>query len=415
MLTVALAISTSLLAYFVWGKSRRGSVEVVLPRDGTIESLFPSMAALTWGRVIEGNRAQVLQDRAFFNSLLDDVKVAQHHIHIETFLWRDGMVSERFAQALAAKARDGVAVRLLVDQRGAAQTNSKVWDLIREAGGEVRVFHRARFHEFAWYNHRDHRKIAVFDGTSAYTFGHGIADMWGGSREHPVGWRDTAVKLEGPIVAEMQAAFFDNWVRTAGVAPAGNGYFPKLEPAGHTPMHVAYISPKETISAVQRLYYLAIAAARREIILQNPYFLPDRYAVRLFAEAAKRGVAITLLMPIAAESDFSIVQHASHYHYGRLLEHGIKVFEYTRGMHQKVMIVDDVWCSIGSANFDPRSFRINDEITVSICDAEIAAELKRTFYEDLQYTEEWTLERWQRRSLVHTAWDRFAAIWKREM
>jgi cardiolipin synthase len=415
MVTAALAIATALLAYVVWGKSRRRRVDIELPGDGGIESLFPSMAALTWGRVIEGNRVTVVQDSAFFNAMLDDIRSARHHVHLETFLWRDGMVSERIAAGLAEKAREGVAVRVLVDQRGAKKTSPKVWAMMREAGCDFRVFHRLRFSEFAFYNHRDHRKIVVIDGRVAYTFGHGIADMWGGTREQPTGWRDTAARFEGPVVGEMQTAFFDNWVRTAGVVPAGNEYFPKLERAGDTPLHVAYLSPRETESAVQRLYYFAIAAARREIILQNPYFLPDRHAIRLFADAAKRGVKITLLMPTAAESDFSIVQHASHYHYGPLLAHGIRVFEYTRGMHQKVMIVDGIWCSIGSTNFDPRSFRINDELTVGICDADIAAELRQTFERDLLYTEEWTLERWRSRSIGHTIWDRFAALLKREL
>jgi len=239
--------------------------------------------------------------------------------------------------------------------------------------------------------------------------------MWGGTRENPVGWRDTAVKLEGPIVCEMQTAFFDNWVRSAGVVPGGDDYFPDVARAGDTPLHVAYLSPRETISAVQRLYDFAIIAAQREIILQNPYFLPSRHALRLFADAARRGVSVTILLPTAAESDFSIVQHASHFHYGPLLKHGIRVLEYTRGMHQKVMMVDGLWCSIGSANFDPRSFRINDEISVAMCDAKIVAELRETFDADLRYAEEWTMERWKSRSIGHRMWDRFAASLKREL
>jgi len=415
MLTAALVFATALLTYVVWGKSRRRAVQIVFPPDGDIESLFRSIAALTWGRISEGNHVEVIQDSDFFNALLDDVKNARHHIHLETFLWRDGMVSDRTAAALAARAQEGIAVRLLVDQRGAAQTNSAVWAKMRRAGCEFRVFHRMRFAEFAWYNHRDHRKIAVIDGRVAYTFGHGVADMWGGTRENPKGWRDTAVRLQGPVVTEMQAAFFDNWVRSAGVAPAGEDYFPKLEPAGTTPMHVAYFSPRETLSAVQRLYYFAIAAARREIILQNPYFLPDRHALRLFADAAGRGVKITILLPNAEGSDFAIVQHASHHYYGPLLRHGIRVFEYRRGMHQKILLVDGMWCSIGSANFDPRSFRINDELNVAMCDAAIVAQLRATFERDLGLADEWTIESWNGRTIGHKAWDKFASLLKREL
>jgi len=182
MLTAALAIATVLLAYVMWGKSRRHGVELVIPPDAGIESVFRSIAALTWGRVIDGNRAVIVQDSGFFNALLDDVKAARHHIHIETFLWRDGAVSDRFAAALAAQAQEGVAVRMLVDQRGAKKTDAATWASLRKAGVDFRVFHRMRLGEFAWYNHRDHRKIAVIDGRVAYTFGHGIADMWGSGR-----------------------------------------------------------------------------------------------------------------------------------------------------------------------------------------------------------------------------------------
>ena len=415
MFTAVLAFTTALLAYVVWGKSRRRELNIVLPPDAEIASLFRSMAALTWGRVVDGNRVMIIQDHDFFSALLDDINAAQHHVHLETFLWKNGFLSERLSAALARKAAEGVAARVLVDQRGAIKTDPAVWAAMRKAGCDFRVFHRARFREFAWYNHRDHRKIVVIDGRIAYTFGHGIADTWGGTREQPIGWRDTAVRIEGPAVAEMQTAFFDNWVRAAGVVPAGEDYFPRLERVGDTPMHVAYISPRETASAVQRLYYVAIAAAKREIIIQNPYFLPDRHALRLLHDAAKRGVAITLMTPTASESDFSIVQHASHHHYGPLLEWGIRVVEYTRGMHQKVMIVDGIWASVGSANFDPRSFRINDEINVAICDAEVAAELRRAFERDLEFAEEWTRERWKARPFGHVVHDWFGALLKREL
>ncbi len=181
-------------------------------------------------------------------------------------------------------------------------------------------------------------------------------------------------------------------------------------------MHVAFISPRETISAVQRLYYFAIAAARREIILQNPYFLPDRRARDLFVAAARRGVAITVMLPTADTSDFSIVQHASHHYYGILLRHGVRVLEYERsGLHQKIMIVDDSWASIGSANFDPRSFRINDEITVAMCDSDLAAELRRAFEADVTGAREWTLEEWNGRTIRHRLRDRVSALAKREL
>ncbi|HKO54302.1 MAG TPA: phospholipase D-like domain-containing protein [Thermoanaerobaculia bacterium] len=414
-LVAILLVATVLFAYSAIIKARRMPVSLEVQGDVGRDGLMRAMAAYTWGRVIEGNRVTIIQNSAFFDVLIEEVGAARHHVHLETFLWRDGVVSERVAGALMAAAQRGVDVRVLVDQRGAKKTDPRVWGRLRAAGCDFRVFHRMRIGEFPWYNHRDHRKIVVIDGRLGFTFGHGIADMWGGSEESPHGWRDTAARCEGPIVAELQAAFFDNWSRTTGRVIARHDLFPPLERAGDTPLHVAYASPRGTLSAVQRLYYFAIATAREEIILQNPYFLPSRRAMELFAEAAARGVRISILLPTVDTNDFSIVQHASHVYYGDLLKLGARVYEYTRGLHLKVMIIDGQWCTIGSTNFDPRSFRINDEITLAVCDAGIAAELRRAFHDDLRLAEEWTLERWKARSMRHRIEDRWSALFKRQL
>jgi cardiolipin synthase len=376
-------------------------------------TLARSIAAFTWGHVTEGNRVQVVQNATFFAALVNDIAAARHHVHLETFLWEDGAVSDQVSAALEAKAREGVTVRVLVDQRGAKQTSPRVWAGLRAAGCDFRVYHRARFREIVWYNNRDHRKIAVIDGHIGWTFGHGVADMWG----EKGGWRDTAARFEGPVVNDLQAAFFDNWMAVTRRAPAGPEYFPRLDETGGTvPVHVAYITQPETSSAVERLYYFAIAAAKREIILQNPYFIPNRHAVGLLTAARARGVEVKLLLPTADTSDFPIVQHASHWYYGPLLAAGAEIAEYTQsGIHQKVMIVDRAWCTIGSTNFDPRSFNINDEITVAIYDATIAEELAAEFDHDLIGADVWTLARWEDRDFRHRFVDRASAMMKRQL
>jgi cardiolipin synthase len=413
LIVAILIFATALLGYVVWGKSRRRPVEFVIPEGEGLEGIMRAMAAYTWGRIIEGNRVVLVQNSAFFDALLEDVAAARNHVHLETYLWHDGAVSERVAEALSSCAARGVAVRVLVDQQGGKRTSPRVWARMRAAGCDFRVFHRLRPGEFAWYNHRDHRKIAVIDGRVAYTFGHGIADMWGPSADNPYGWRDTAARIEGPAVGEMQAAFFDNWLRTGGAALLGADLFPPLRPAGEVPLHVAYLSPRETTSAVHRLYHMAIAAAREEIVIQNPYFLPASQSLELFAAARARGVRVEVMLPTSDASDFSLVQHASHFYYGPLLDLGVRVYEYKRGMHQKVMIVDRLWFSVGSTNFDPRSFRLNNEITVAMCDRALAAELRAAFEEDLRQAEEWTPERWRSRSVGHRVNDRWSALFKR--
>jgi cardiolipin synthase len=412
-LLVVLAFVSALLGYVIWVKSRRRRVALVLPHATTIGDAFHAMAALTWSTVTEGNRVTIIQNSAFFDALLADAAAARHSIHLETFLWRDGAVSDRVGDALAACARNGIVVRVLVDQRGAKQTSPHVWARLRTAGVEFRVHHRMRIREFAWYNHRDHRKLAIIDGRIGYTFGHGIADMWGNT-DDPKAWRDTAARFEGPIVNQLQAAFFDNWAIVTGETFGGRDYFPDVRGSGRTPAHVAYLAPRQTVSAPQRLYYFAIAAARREIILQNPYFLPDHEALALLGRALERGVRISVMLPNATTSDFSIVQHASHYFYGELLRRGARVLEYALcGLHQKVMIVDGEWCSVGSTNFDPRSFRLNDEITVAMCDADVAAELRRAFEDDVQHAHEWTYEEWRNRGAAHKARDWYSTVFKR--
>jgi len=407
---IVLACLSALLGYVVWVKSLRRRVELVLPDDANLGQTFRAIAALTWSTVTDGNRVTIIQNGAFFDALLDDVAAATHSIHLETFLWRDGAVSDRVGDALAACAQRRVSVRVLVDQRGAKRTSPQVWARLRRAGVDFRVHHRLRFREFAWYNHRDHRKIAVIDGRIGYTFGHGIADMWTAVS----GWRDTAARFEGPVVNQLQAAFFDNWSIITGQTFGDGGYFPRLRGDGTTPAHVSYLASRQTSSAPQRLYYFAIAAARDEIILQNPYFLPDRTAMELLRRARDRGVRISVMLPNAETSDFAIVQHASHYFYGELLRRGARVFEYAlSGLHQKVMIVDGEWCSIGSTNFDPRSFRLNDEISVAMYDRDVAAALRRAFDDDLGHAHEWTYQQWRDRGMRHKLRDWYSTMFRK--
>lgn len=396
-----------LAAYVLWVRVRRRHIDFPLATDITPRAI----AGLTWSRVVDGNRVQIIQNSDFFAAFVEDVARATHHVHFETFLWADGEVSDLIVEALTEKAREGVEVRVLVDHRGGITTSPATWAKLRQAGVDFRVYHRARIRELGWYNNRDHRKIVVIDGRIGYTFGHGVADMWAGK-----GWRDTAARIEGPVVHDLQSAFLDNWITVTRRALTGAVYFPRIDPCGTTAMSVAYAAPPETTSAVQRLYYLAIASARHELILQNPYFIPDRHAVRLCAEAVRRGVRVRLMLPTSETSDFPIVQHASHYYYGALLHAGATIHEYTEsGIHQKVMIVDRRWCTIGSTNFDPRSFNINDEITVAIYDAAVAEELAQAFEDDLHFTTEWTLERWNARSWWHRVQDRASVILKRQM
>ncbi|MFL6246330.1 MAG: phospholipase D-like domain-containing protein, partial [Thermoanaerobaculia bacterium] len=239
--TVAIAIA-AIVSFTLWSRSRRRHPTFEIPPDLDRDSLVRTIAAFTWGRVLHGNAVRIVQDAGFFDAIVDDIARATHHVHLETFLWMDGEVSDRMVASLTEAARRGIEVRVLVDQRGGKTTSPTVWRTLRDAGVDFRVYHRARPRELGWYNNRDHRKIVVVDGRIGYTFGHGIADMWGPSH----GWRDTAARLEGPVVGELQTAFFENWLKVTRRALLHEQYFPPLDAAGTIPIHVAWAAPPET-------------------------------------------------------------------------------------------------------------------------------------------------------------------------
>jgi cardiolipin synthase len=400
------------LGVFLWSaKWRRDTHQLAVTQPGDLQALLPSIVHLTQGTLTPGNRVEVTQNGdGFFPALMRDLDAARDSIHIETYIWWDGRLARDLATLLARKARQGVEVRLLVDGSGGRQV-SKVEELLTGAGVKVERFHPLRFSNLARMNNRDHRKIMIVDGRIAYVGGYGVADEWLGNGQDKEHWRDTGVRIEGPIVTQLQGAFCENWIEETGQVIAGERYFPAPVNAGTTTTHVAYTSPSGSVSSVQILYYLAFKAARHEIIVQNPYLLPERDAIEAMEEAVRRGVKVWVMVPSTAATDAPIVQHASHHRFGNLLKRGIRIWEYDRTLlHQKVIIVDGIWSSVGSTNFDARSFEVNDEITVGIVDPAIAAQLRQAFVADLRHARERKFEEWRSRSLWHKLQDGLAYL-----
>ena len=249
------------------------------------------------------------------------------------------------------------------------------------------------------------------DGRIGYIGGFGFARQWEGHGQDQDHWRDTSLRVSGPVVNRLQGAFCENWIEETGEIPAGEKYFPHLRPIGPTSMHVAYTSPTGSIASVQVLYYLAISAARHEILIQNPYMLPDKEAIEALSAAVRRGVDVKVMVPTSGSTDSAIVQHASHHEFGRLLKDGVKIYEYTPTLlHQKIMIVDGTWSCVGSTNFDDRSFQLNDEITLGVLDRNIAAALRQAFANDLRQTHQRTFDEWSHRPLWHKLIDQLAYL-----
>jgi cardiolipin synthase len=400
-----------------WNTNRRRvKPKFELSGRGDSATMVESFIGVTEGAIDAGNRVEILQNGAYFDRLLEDIAAAKKSIHIETFIWWKGDICDRIAEALARRSREGVEVRLLLDYSGSHRMERQLRKMMIEAGCQVSRFHPPRLTNIGRLNMRTHRKINVFDGRIGYVGGHGIAEEWSGNAQDKEHFRDTFVRMEGPVVNTLQGVFCENWVEETGRVPVGEKYFPKLEPVGDTDAHVAFVSPRGSMSAVQMLYYLAITFAQRELLIQNPYFLPHPDAIDELLQAAKRGVDVRVMLPAASATDMAIVQHASHHHYGDLLKGGVRIFEYQPTLlHQKILIVDQQWSCVGSTNFDDRSFELNDEVTVGFTDPDIARQLRAAFFDDMKFAEEIELDEWRRRSWAHKVVDELAFSVRREL
>lgn len=364
----------------------------------SIEQGVGVIAGLTRAAVQRGNRAWIFQDGAFFDALEQDIRAAHRTVHIETFVWTRGELASRLADLLCAKAGEGTKVRLVIDAMGGIRAGRRQLHRMRQCGVDVHLFCRVHWWNLRRLNHRSHRKIFIVDGKVGYTGGHGIADQWLGHGQDRDHWRDTAVRLEGPIVHSLQAVFMENFMWESHRVPAGEELFPSLCALGDIDSHVVSDSSGLALSSVAMLYTVAIASARHEVLIQNPYFAPDDTIVDLFAMMIRSGVVIRLMVP-GKNTDSPFVRRAGCHLYAALLRAGVHIYEFQPTlMHQKVIVVDGVWSHIGSTNFDSRSLKLNQEVGIGLLDRAIALQLQQAFEADLRGCHELTLERWARRA-----------------
>jgi cardiolipin synthase len=306
-------------------------------------------------------------------------------------------VGRQFAEALAERARAGVQVKVILDSVGSAAMSQSLIDFLARNGIDQEWYHPLRWYTLSRVNHRTHRKLMVVDGTIGFSGGVGIADEWLGDADAKNHWRETVVRVEGPAVTQLQFAFMDNWVKSRGELLAGLDYFPPVEPRGDHMTQVIKSSPSEGSSAVKLLYIVSIVSAVKSIYISNAYFVPDRDTRRALEMAVRRGVDVRVIVP-GEYTDVPIVREASRMQYELLLRRGIRIFEYLPTMmHAKTMVVDGIWSTVGSSNFDDRSFRLNDEVNVNVYDEGIAQQMETMFMNDLAHCEEITMRKWFRR------------------
>lgn len=358
-----------------------------------------SMGQLMGASIVGGNRITgLVNGDQIFPAMLAAIRGAQRTINLETYIYWSGDIGGQFAEALAERARAGVKVHVLIDWFGTRRLDSEQIDRMREAGVEVIKYNPLIWYNLARFNHRDHRKLLVVDGKIGFIGGAGIADLWRGNADAPEHWRDTQFRLEGPAVAQMQAAFMDNWMKTSAQVLDGEEFFPDLRPVGDDYAQVFISSPREGTESVRLMYLLSIAAARSNIRLATPYFVPGDLTEDELIAASQRGVKVDIIVP-GARTDAPAVRNASRAKWERLLKAGVRFYEYQPTMyHCKMMVVDDIWVSVGSANFDNRSFRLNDEANLNVFSAKFAAEQIRAFEADKAKCREITYERWKQRS-----------------
>jgi cardiolipin synthase len=370
-----------------------------------------AMGALLGPPVTDGNQTQVLLNGdAIFAAMLEAIRHARRTITFETYIYWSETIGREFADALIERARAGVKVHVLLDWVGSSKIEAKYLDDMKAAGIEVERFHKPHWSNLQRMNNRTHRKVLVVDGEVGFTGGVGIADKWRGNAQDPDHWRDTHFRVEGPVVAQMQSVFMDNWIKATGHVLHGDAYFPALQPRGTHAAQMFSSSPTGGSESMHLMYLLAITAATRSIHLSNSYFVPDELVERALVAAARRGVKVQIIVP-GPVIDTSVVRRASRSRWGPLLEAGIQIAEYQPTMfHCKVLVVDALMVSVGSTNFDSRSLRLNDEANLNVWDASFAQQQVEIFERDLQHATIVSLADWQHRPLHEKALEQAASL-----
>jgi cardiolipin synthase len=365
---------------------------------------------------VPGNRITTLLngDQAF-PAMLDAIRLAQHSVNFESYIFWSGAVAGRFADAFAERARAGVPTRLVLDWLGSNKMDHDLLDRMRDAGVKIAKYHALHWYNLDRVNNRDHRKLLVVDGRIGFVGGIGIADPFSGHAQDKDHWRDAQFRAEGPVVAEMQSVFLDNWLKTGGELLDEPRYFPPLDPAGSQVAHAFRSSPGGGFESLRIGFLLAIASATKSIRIANSYFVPNDIAVGMLVEARRRGVEVEIIVP-GPILDAQIVRRASRANWGPLLEAGVKIYEYQPTMyHTKVMVVDDCWVSVGSANFDNRSFRINDEANLNVFDEGFAREQARILAADRAVSRPVTLEQWRHRPITERLEEWVARVMREQL
>jgi cardiolipin synthase len=365
---------------------------------------------------VGGNEVTTLiNGAAIFPAMLDAIEAAEISLTFETFVFRDE-IGKLFCKALTGAARRGVHTHVLLDWLGSRTMPPSMLSAMRDAGADVQLYHAPSWFHIGRLNNRTHRKLMIVDGKIGFTGGVGFGREWSDNREHPRDWRETHYKVIGPVVAQMQAVFVDNWIKATGRVLHGPEYFPtQLSAPSDMDAQMFGSSPVGGSESMHLMVLLALTAAHTSIDIENPYFVPDRLTVDALIEARRRGVRVRIVVP-GRYTDARIGRWAAQGLYGVLLQAGIDIYEYQPTMiHCKVMVIDAEWTCVGSANFDDRSFRLNDEANLNVFSARLAAEQIRHIEADIAQSRRMVLKRWARRPASRRFYENLALLLRSQL
>jgi cardiolipin synthase len=369
--------------------------EPVPPHDLAFRRSLDSLGFV----MLKGNRAELLiNGDQIFPAMVEAIAAAKRTVNLESYIFNDDHAGAMITDALVNAARRGVEVRVLIDGYGGHP--GKLLDRMKAAGVDARIYYPIRPWTLHRIGRRTHRKILVVDGTVCFTGGLGIDDRWLGNARNPHEWRDIQVRVTGPVSAEMQAIFSENWTYTTGEILFGDKFYPPIAPAGELEAQAIKVSRGDESSLAKMLYYVAIKSAVRSIRIQNAYFLPDQQVREALVKAVQRGVDVRIMVP-GKHIDQPKVRAASRRSWGDMLQGGVKIYEYVDTMiHAKTAVVDGIFSIIGSINFDTRSMDKNAEESIAFYDRGLAARLEATFDADLKHCRLITYESWRKRGLA---------------
>jgi cardiolipin synthase len=372
---------------------------------------LPTIAGAVGIPFTRGNRIELLNNGdEFYPVMLREIAGAQTSITIEAYIYWEGEIGRVFALALAERAKAGVRVKILLDAVGSSSIGADILEILESAGCQVAWYNPIKWYTIGRFNNRTHRKSLIIDGCVGFTGGAGIADQWLGHAQDTQHWRDTQVRIEGPAVIPLQTGFAQNWLERTRELVSGPIYYPALDADGPHLALTLMSTPVTGASTARTMYYLSIVCAQRRIWIANPYFVPDPPAIDTLIEAKRRGVDVKIMVSGMNNDNWLSRQNGTRL-YGRFLEAGVEIYEYqTTVLHQKTMVVDGMWGTVGTTNFDSRSFAHNEESNVCFYDEPLVKHMEAVFRDDLSACVRVDLDRWRRRGIWTRAEEIVAAF-----